>query len=250
MTIANLQDSSAKVYDYLTTDDRKSYCLSTTSLPASANTSFTRTQSTGDPVQGRCVQNLILNTSVENGTSGMGASYGQGGVGTVGQNTTSPYQGANILRMTWSTAPTNVTTGGLWSYSNSATGLNAAGKVYTASAYIRNSWAGGTFSLNLVGYSSTSTVTGEIYGSTVTVPAGAWTKVTATWTAPANTDYFVARVRQGGGTMASIGSTMDSDGFMLVEGATSYSYGGIGVQNWVSKTGANNAVSFGPAVVQ
>ena len=50
--------------------------------------------------------------------------------------------------------------------------------------------------------------------------------------------------------MASIGSTMDSDGFMLVEGATSYSYGGIGVQNWVSKTGANNAVSFGPAVVQ
>ncbi|MGY4893897.1 MAG: type II secretion system protein [Candidatus Saccharimonadota bacterium] len=250
LAAANLLDSSTRIYDYLASDDRKSYCSSVTSTETSPNTSFARTQSSQDAVSGRCIQNLVLNTGAESGTGGMNAAYGQGGVGTALQNATTPFSGSSMYRVTWSTAPTNFTTGGLWAVTNSATGLNAGGRAYTAYGYIRTSWAGALFGLNLVGRTSGGVVTGEVYGTATSIPNGQWTRVSVTWTAPASTDYFEVRIRQSGGALPVVGSTMDVDGFMLTEGSAIYSFGGIGSPNWGSKTGSSSSISFGPAMLQ
>ncbi len=244
---ANLSESATQTYDYITSDDRKSYCVSVTNQ---TGVSYARTNASSEAIPGKCVSNLVLNPSIEPSGNNTGAVFGQGGVATLTLNNTSPYNGTNVLRTTWTTAPTSVSTGGLWSHSISATGLNAGAKVYTASGYLRNSWAGASVSLNLVGYTTANNVTSETYGSNVTIPANTWTRVSTTWTAPANTDYFIVRLRQQGGALPSVGSTMDADGFMLTEGSTLYSYGGTGAANWAKKMDTPYSVSFGPAVGQ
>ena len=230
-------------YEYNNASNLRSYCLSSTSN----NSSSAKTTASGNILPGRCVRNLVPNPSIETGIAGTGAVYGQGGVATSGRVTSAGQDGANLFRITWNTAPSSVTTAGLWSYANSNLGLVAGGKQFTASGYIKNSWAGGIFSLNLVAYSSTNTVLGETYGPNVTVPSNTWTRTFATWTAPASTDYFVLRIRQSGGTFPSATSTMDSDAFMLTQGSNLYNYYDGSKDGWSWVGTPHASASFGPA---
>lgn len=243
MAQANLADTSSATYDYVVSTDRRGYCVSATD---SSGASQAVVSNNATATQGRCVENLVLNPSFELNTANTGRVSGQGGVTTVTTSVPSPVSGSAAHRSTWTTAPTNVTTGGLWTVANSVTGLNAGGKVYTASGYVRNSWAGGSFSLNLVGRTSGGTVTSETYGPATTIPSNNWVRVSVTWTAPSNTDYFEVRIRQGGGTLPSVGSTMDVDAFMLTESPRLYSYGGAEAANWQSREPGVNACRLDP----
>lgn len=243
----NQADTPSETYDYFASNDQKSYCVSVTGADGASQA---RTKSAAGPLEGRCVQNAVLNPSIEINSANMTTAFGQGGVTSMSVNGTAPLSGASVLRTTWTTAPTSVTTGGLWSGANSSTGLNAGGKTYVASGYVRNSWAGGIFNLNLVGRTSGGAVTSEVYGPNVTVPSGAWTRVSVSWTAPANTDYFEVRIRQSGGSLPVVGSTLDVDGFLLTEGVNLYSYGGSETTGWSARVSGVNSISFGPAVRQ
>lgn len=242
-----LADSSGTTYSYLTSDDRRSYC---TSVTDATNVSSSRTNSFAGPLEGRCVQNLVLNPSSESNTANTGFSSGHGGVATATVSTNTPFSGSVHVRRAWTTAPSNSTTTGLWATAFSATGLNAGGKTYAASGYIRNSWANGVFRLNLVGRNTAGAVTGETYGPDITISNNTWTRLSTTWTAPANTDYFEVRLRHASGALPTNGTTTDVDAFMLTETGTLTSYGGPETSGWVKRDSAVNSVSFGPAVEQ
>lgn len=240
---AGITATSGTTYNYVVNNvlSPKKYCISSTS----GNVSKAQIDTSSTAVSGTCVTNYVVNPSIETNGSGTGTSYGQGGAGTYARIASAGQDGGAFARTTWTTAPT---TGGLWSYANSVTGLNAATKTYTASGYVRNSWAGSAFALNLVGYTSGGVVTGETYGGNVTIAANSWTRVTATWTnVPANTDYFVVRIRLTSGPWPPTGSTMDADAFMLTDGPDTYNYYDGSKANWVWNGTANNSSSFGPA---
>jgi prepilin-type N-terminal cleavage/methylation domain-containing protein len=227
------------------------YCITatkdSTSYNASENSPASKGGCTGHDVGGiQMVTNLVLNPSFETNTTGYSSLYGQGGSGSASRVTVSPRYGNYISRMTWNNPPTSVTTNGLWSSMNT-TVSGAGGKTYTASGYIRNSWASGIFSLNLVGYTTgNGSVTGETYGSNVTIPANTWTRVSVTWTAPANTEAFTLRIRQAGGSLPSSGSLLEVDGFMLTQGSTLYTYADGTSQNWAWNGTAHASTSTGP----
>ncbi len=240
-----LNDSAKETYDYIASDARKAYCVSVTN---SSSESWASTSSGTGPISGRCVQNLVLNPSAEGNISGFGASFGPGGGATTGSSSVSPYSGASMYRVTWTTAPSG--NGNLWVISPSVTGLNAGNKSYTASGYVRASWSGAVFGLNLVGRNSGGGVTSETYGTNISLSPGVWTRLSVTWTAPANTDYFEVRLRQAGGTAPVVGATLDGDAFMLTEGTPLYGYGGAETSSWAAKAASGNSISFGPALLQ
>ncbi len=245
--------TEGSTYQYAVSSDRKSYCLTTTTSGLSFYTSTT----TQNPTKGACdghgsdgtkpIVNLVTNPSFETNIVGNNCAYGQGGAGTCVRSTSGGQSGNASLRMTWSTLPTSVTTGGLWSGASTSV-ANAGGKTFTASGYIRNSWAGGSFQLNLVGYTAGfASVTSETYGPGVVIPAGAWSRVAVTWNAPANTQAFVLRIRQGGGTLPpATTATMDVDAFSLYESSTNFSFADGNSPSWVWLDSPNNSVSTGP----
>lgn len=244
-TATGLNDTSNETYDYIVSDARKNYCVSVTNAKGDSSSSVSNGSGS---VVGRCVQNLVLNPSAEGNINGLSASGGVGGVITSGANSTAAFSGSSLYRVVWTTPPTSNSSS--WVASSSATGLNAGGKAYIASGYVRASWSGSTFGLNLVGRTGGGGVTSETYGTSVTLSPGVWTRLSVTWTAPANTDYFEVRLRQVGGSLPAAGSTMDGDAFMLNEGGSLYSYGGPETPNWAIKAASGNSVSFGPAPSQ
>ena len=248
-----IKDSETVSYQYSrTAGSPDSYCLTATTGP----TSYKISSTAPSPAPGGCaghgtggvaaITNLVTNPSAETNTTGMTGLFGAGGAGTASRLSGSGQSGPNYFRVTWSTPPTSMTSSGLWISSNAST-PNAAGKTYTASGYLRASWAGGTFNLNLVPYSSTWTYTGgEVYGSPITLSANTWTRFTATLTAPAGTDNMTVRLRAAGGTLPPVNASLDADAFMLTEGTSAPSYADGNSTNWVWNGTPNNSTSTGP----
>lgn len=227
------------------------YCLTATA----GNVSYRITES-GQPLKDACnghgsggvtaITNLIRNPSAETNITDWEAVYGAGGAGTSSRVSSTGLFGSALGRMMWTTAPTSATTSGLWINSLGIT-PSAAGKTFTASAYVRPSWSGMTILVNAVPYSSTwSYGGGEVNGSTVTLSANTWTRVNATITAPTNTDYIRVRLRANGGTMPPVNATLDADGFMLTEGTNLYNYYDGNSAGWDWTSTANNSTSLGP----
>lgn len=243
--------SAGTTYQYTTSGS--TYCLTATN----GTKSYKVSNDTMTPAQGGCaghgvggvaaITNLATNPSVETNTTGWSGSYGTGGAASAARATSTGQSGASFYRATITTAPTSITTGGFWVASN-ATAPAGAGKSYTATGYLRTSWAGATFSLNLVPYTSSwAYAGGEVYGSTVTMPANTWTRLTVTMpAAPVGTENMTLRLRANGGTLPIVNSTMDGDAFTLTEGSTTPNFADGNTSGWLWNGTLNNSTSTGP----
>lgn len=251
-----IKDSESVTYQYTrTATTPNTYCITATTGSMSyrlANTDATA-QLGGCAGHGSggiaAITNYTLNPSVETNVTNWSGTYGAGGVATSGR-TASPGQSGNAFyRATLTTAPTSVTTSGFWVAVNANT-PTAAGKAYTASGYIRTSWAGTSFSLNLVPYNASWTYAGgEVYGASVTVPANTWTRLSVTLpSAPAGTENMTLRLRANGGTIPGVSSTIDGDAMMLTDGTSTPNFADGATTNWVWNGTVNNSSSTGPPV--
>lgn len=251
-----IKDSATLTYQYTRTSSTpNTYCITATT----GTTSYKISTANAVPSAGGCaghgvggvdaITNLAVNPSVETNLTSWSGAYGTGGAATGARTTSTGFSGTSFYRATITTAPTSITTGGFWVASNASTPA-AAGKTYTASGYIRTSWAGTSFSLNLVPYNASWGYTGgEVYGSSVTVPANTWTRVSVTMpSAPATTENMTLRIRANGGTLPAVNSTMDGDAFMLTEGSSIPNYADGNTTDWTWNGTVNNATSTGPPV--
>lgn len=248
-----MPSTDGSTYVYHPGAGNSSYCVTVTNGGASYKVTDTATQPTagGCPGDGQGgvapITNLVTNPSVETNTAGMSGLYGASGAGTASRVGGTGQSEANYFRVAWTTPPTSMTSAGLWISSNAST-PSAAGRTYTASGYLRSSWAGGIFSLNLVPYTSAWVYAGgEVYGPQITLSANTWTRFTATITAPASTDNMTVRLRAAGGTLPGAGATLDADAFMLTEGSNAPNYADGNSPNWIWNGTANNSSSTGPS---
>jgi len=232
----------------------KTYGLTATSGTFSYYVSSTSSTPVAGGYQGHgqggiaAITNFVTNPSVETGASWYGGVFGTGGAGTSSRLAATPQHGSAMYRITWTTAPTS--TSGLWVNGTAPVVPGAGGKTYTASVYVRPSWSGSSFFLNLVGYTANgATVTGETYGAIAALPLNTWTRLSATWNVPSNTEMFLLRARQNSGTGPVVNSTLDIDGVMLTEGPTLYNYADGSSPNWAWNGVANNATSTGPPLL-
>jgi prepilin-type N-terminal cleavage/methylation domain-containing protein len=251
-----IKDTESVTYQYSRTSGTpNTYCITATT--GSMSYKFANTDNA--PQAGGCaghgtggiaaITNYLLNPSAETNATSWSGSYGTGGVATSGRTTGTSQSGSAFYRATLTTAPTSVTANGFWVAANASTPA-AAGKAYTASGYIRTSWAGTSFSLNLVPYNASwSYAGGEVYGTTVTVPANTWTRLSVTLpSAPAGTENMTLRLRANGGTVPAVNSTMDGDAMMLTDGTSTPNFADGNTANWVWNSTVNNSSSTGPPV--
>jgi len=249
---AGVTNTAGLQYSYNNNSSPRTYGITATNAEFSYFVSNTTTQPTSGGYMGHgvngaaAITNLVTNPSIETTITPSSGVYGSGGVATLARVATGGQFGSAFLRLNWTTAPTSMVASGLW-IATSAPTPNSTGKSYTASGYMRNSWAGATFALNAVYYNSANTVLGEVYGSSVTIPANTWTRVSvATPTVPSGTDFIMLRIRSNGGTLPSAGSNFDADAFMLTEDAnTPYNYADGNSNNWIWNGAANNSSSTG-----
>jgi prepilin-type N-terminal cleavage/methylation domain-containing protein len=246
--------TQGSTYQYSVGAGRRTYCLTTTTN----GISYYTTEAGQTPTKGACdghgsngvppIINYAANPSFEANHVNNSCALGQGGAGSCSRVAVSGQSGGALLRQTWTTLPTSAATGGLWTGVNSSSIPAAAGKTYTASGYIRNSWAGASVQLNLVGYTAGfGGVTGEVYGTGTTLAANIWTRVSVTWVAPPGTQIFTLRIRQGGGTLPpNTTATMDVDAFSLYESSTNYPFADGTTSGWAWLGTAHNSSSTGP----
>ncbi len=158
--------------------------------------------------------------------------YGSGGGGAytlVGDATDGP-EGTNLatyIRKTWKTKSTASNNTGI-DVTPAGTGTaifsTTPGDIWTISAYLRASethtdgkmWARFT--------TTSGTTTSPVYGTTTTLTAGQWTRVSVTVTAPAGTKGMFALADVGNASGWSIGATLDGTGLLLEKSAALGSY--------------------------
>ena len=163
------------------TSDGSAYCVTATF----GTVSYTATNTTS-PTQGGCaghgqsgvaaITNLAANPSVDADTSGWASVWGNSGMGTATRTSSVDQSGSASYRMTWSVAPTAATSG-IWSVLRTDT-QSAGGKTYTGSMYVRPSWSGTTFRMDIVPYDAANVYLGGVVTGPATIPAAnAWTRI-------------------------------------------------------------------------
>lgn len=242
--------TSGTTYQY--TSAGATYCLTATNGTISYKISNDDTT----PVAGGCpghgvggavaLTNFVPNPGVETNTTNWSAQYSTGGAGTIARMTGGGNTGSAYIRQTWTTAPTG-TGGGAW-VQNSTNGIIAAGKTYTASAYLRPSKAQ-RVAAYIYWIDSTGAAISTISGSALVAPAGSWTRVSVTATAPVGTTRFfvVPWSITGTGFVAWVaGDYMDADSVMMTETSGVVPYADGSSTNWVWSGTVNNSTSTGP----
>jgi prepilin-type N-terminal cleavage/methylation domain-containing protein len=242
--------SNGTTYQY--SSSGATYCVTATN----GTVSYMITNDAPIPVAGGCpghgvggalaLTNFVPNPSVETNTTSWSAQYSTGGAGTIARMTGGGQTGSAYIRQTWTTAPTGVG-GGAW-VQNSTNGIITEGKTYTASAYLRPSKAQRVaayiYWINSAG-SSISTISGPAQ----IAPAGSWTRVSVTATAPVGTTrfYVVPWSISGTGFVTwAAGDYMDADSVMMTESSGVVPYADGSSTNWIWNGTVNNSTSTGP----
>lgn len=248
---AGVSNGTNVTYQYTAgTAPSATYCTTATQ----GTTSYWISSTSKTPTQGGCpghgqggvaaITNLAVNPSFESGLGACGASWGTGGAGTWASGTSGAQSGGSYSRMTFSQAPTGYA--GVWSYCDSPVTAVPNAKTYTATGYVRTSWSSKFFP-DIVAFSATGTYLGEAYGPKISTPAGAWTRLSVTYSVPAQTSKLTLRFYQdSGGTLPSVGATLDTDSIMLTEGAQAYTFSDGNSPNWVWNGSPNASTSTGP----
>ncbi len=223
--------SDAATYDYYTSNDRKSFCLSVTNTTTNPATSYAFTQN-GQAVQGRCVKNIVTNPSLES----TAAPYGSVNGATSTRQTASSLVGANGMNV--SCPANNIADCGL---NLAGTAQVTSGKVYTYSYLIRGVTAGSYNSY--LGSNAGATASRPI----VTLTSGQLGRISLTQTATGTGGIIWYALRGNGASV----STFDLDGIMVTEGSNLYTYAdpATSPETWSWTGAAHASPSFGPAIL-
>jgi prepilin-type N-terminal cleavage/methylation domain-containing protein len=237
--------------EYQYTSSASTYCLTATN----GTTSYKIAHDAQVPVAGGCaghgvggvaaVTNLVPNPSVETNTTSWSAQYA-GGAGTIARMTDGGNTGSSYIRQTWTTAPTSSGTGA-W-VQNSTNGVIAEGKTYTASAYLRPSKAQ-RVAVWIYWINSSGASISTISGTAQVAPAGSWTRVSVTATAPVGAvRFFVVpwSVTGTGYVPWVAGDYMDADSAMMTETGSVTTYADGTSSNWVWNGTVHGSTSTGP----
>lgn len=122
----------------------------------------------------------------------------------------------------------------------------SAGEVYTISCWVRVSQAGFSFVVRTRPAIDTLTwLDSGATGTSTATTAGAWTRVSQTYTVPAGAtaleSYVIAT------TAVGVNGTIDATGLMVTKGSTLYNYADGNSTNWVWNGATNLSTSTGPA---
>lgn len=151
--------------------------------------------------------NLMPNGSIENGTTGW-ASSGF----TVARSSARAFVGASSLQATATAAGSqNVNAAGA---TNTGPGVNA-GTRYTFAVYVYSNTVARTIGVRMRYYSSANANLGETVGPTVTSRVGAWTRITVSAVAPANSSFAYPYITFAG---VAVGEVHFLDAATLFEG--------------------------------
>lgn len=241
--------SAGTTYEYTAT--ATTYCLTATS----GTTSYKVSQDATTPTSGGCaghgtgglvgVTNFVPNPSVETNTSNWSSQFA-GGAGSIARMTDGGNTGSSYIRQSFTAAPTG-TGAGAW-VQNTTNGVIAAGKTYTASAYLRPSKAQRVTAW-IYWIDSAGGAVATISGTAAVAPAGAWTRVSVTGVAPAGTvRFFVVPWSTSGTGYAPwvAGDYMDADSAMMTETGAPTTYADGTSPNWIWNGTVNNSTSTGP----
>jgi len=247
LATTGVTNSSDVSYQYSQTNSATGYCITATV----GSTSYylnTTSSNQGTPASGGCaghgvggvqaITNLVTNPSFENGIQPWWVTWGASGAGTAAVMTNGGWSGNNYKRVTWTTAPTGAIQTGL---DNTAV---TAGKVYTFSLYVRQSWAGNQFAnISFRDYANTSLLTSS--SGVVSMSAGQWTRLSVSGTAPVTAIKATLYI-QSNSSPPPVNGTLDVDGVMLTEGSATSQYADGNSPNWVWNGTINNSSSTGP----
>ncbi len=245
LATAGISNTSDVTYQY-TAGSNGTYCITATN----GTTSYKISESTS-PVAGGCpghgqggvaaITNLATNPSVESTATGWAVAHWQGATGTAARDTSAGATGTGSYKMTWSTSSTAVNAGIMSTYAPTS-----PGSTYVISAYVKSP-AATTVQANVRQYPNadgTGTFL-DVAGSTTSVPANTWTRISATTTVTAG--YNSIGLRLGlTAYMPVAGDTFAADGLMVTQGTTLYSYADGNSANWVWNGTTNNSTSTGP----
>ena len=246
---AGVSDGSA-TYQYRVDNsvNPKTFCVTATTQ----NVSYWASSTSPTPTSGACaghaanggstITNLFTDPSLT-GSVVFWNSFGTGGAGTRSTMTDGGAQGPSYARLRWTTAPTSGSVG----TGTNVTSPASAGQSYTFSGYVRTSWATTTAAYILFSDSGGGNLPSPA-GATTTTPAGGWTRVSVSGTAPAGTVAvrpWIATVS--GATTPPLNATLDVDGFMLHLGPSMLIYGDGDADGWVWNGTPGNSTSTGTA---
>lgn len=222
-----------------TTGSISHYISSTNTVPASG--SCVGQSNGGAPL----ITNYSNNPSLEGSTtSGYSvATWGTSGAGTASQDLTLANTGTKSYKMLWSTASTGAAGAGAGTPAMPVT----AGNVYTFSIYVRSTIAT-IVSPTVRSYTSLNGGGSllDTAGTTVSVPANTWTRVSNTITIPSG--YLSAGFRLGFSGAYGIGDSVNIDSNMITDGSTLYNYADGLTPGWNWQSGINTSPSSGYAV--
>jgi len=242
-TVAALKPSVGTTFPtYITNNAVSAYCL--TALNSSVSYSLTSNNSA--PQLGSCVSNLASNPSSETAATSFGL-YTNTGTSAWTRETASPMSGLGsyFYRQTWN-SPSTSPGGGV--YYGGVNETVTPTKPYVYSGYIRSNKTQ-VISPAIEWYDSTPTRLSTTSGTNTTAPAGTWTRMSVSGTAPAGAVWarMTFYVTSSGSNWA-LNDYLDVDGMMLTAGTDLYSYGDGTTTGWNWKSAANSSASFGPSI--
>lgn len=218
-------------YTYDTTPSPGIYCVS-----ALSNAVSYATTNSASNIEGRCVNNRVLNPSFETNTT----SWTQAGTGvtTLTRVTSQAFAGSASLQAASSgtNAQQGAFTGGRASVLPNTT--------YTASVWVKGV-VGRSVRIELGEWSATPALIGARAFSADVVLDGTWQRLTVNKTMGANAltaDIIVRNV-------AAVAHTFYIDGVLLSEGTDQYVFGDGNSTGWSWSGTANNSTSLGPVLL-
>lgn len=243
LAAAGINDTSGTTFQYTVNNlvSPKTFCITATTN----SISYWVSNSSNTPTSGGCaVTNLASNPSAETNSVNWSYYLPDGGATVTRPTGTAPF-GSSFSRMTWTVSGSTVG-GGIYQM-NMGAGLITTGVTYQSSIYIRSSKAQTMAAYLIFRNVSNVTVGSTVSGSTVSVPANTWTRLTVSATAPATANSaLIAAYATTGGSNWLAGDTLDGDGAMLTSGATPNNYGDGDSPGWIWNGTANASTSTGP----
>jgi prepilin-type N-terminal cleavage/methylation domain-containing protein len=226
-------DTDQLTYDYFVSDDRKSFCVSTTNTTTNPITAYASTQS-GQTVSGRCAKNLVANPSFETLSGANVVGVTTSGRVSIESSAIGVVNGSRSLKLTATYASSRDTFSDLANWGVQPNKTYTVLISYTLADPLPA--AGPRFRFN-IGNNDMNSPVG-------TTPVGtrqiSWTFSTGSSVSPLNF------LRLMPGSLAGEPPTY-FDSLMIIEGDRPLRYGDGSLPNW-SWTGAPHASSsFGPS---
>lgn len=247
LAAAGVTNGTDVTYQYSQT--ATGYCITATS----GTVSYKISESTS-AAQGGCaghgqggvaaISNIVPNPSLEANSTGWSYRwYGTlGGAGTNSRQTSGGLYGSAYLRKTWTVAGAAADNG-----FNTSSGQVAvtAGNSYMISGAMRTNRSDYGARIGVSWYDASAVQIGStLWGSSTTLTANTWRRISQSFTAPAGATTAVIIFSNGSSISWAVNDTLDFDGAMVSDTSANYADGNT--TDWAWSSTPNNSISSGP----